>query len=117
MLHVYTRHLSRCYHLTDPHWRRCHCPKWIRGLLLNGDKIRRPAQTSNWDNAEKLARKLEAEVDPDCQKTEARRKFTLREAVQTFWAINRRADWAKSRRRNTGLFLNVSFSSGPTRAN
>ncbi|HKD78917.1 MAG TPA: tyrosine-type recombinase/integrase [Candidatus Angelobacter sp.] len=84
MLHVYTRHLPGCEHACDPHWRRCHCPKWIRGLLLNGEKIRRSAQTHSWENAEKLARKLEADVDPERVKIEARREVTLREAVETF---------------------------------
>jgi hypothetical protein len=56
----------------------------MRGLLLNGKKIRRSAQTSNWEGAEKLARKLETDVDPEREKIEARREFTLREAVETF---------------------------------
>ena len=54
MLTVYTRHLKSCDHRNDSRWRRCHCPKWIRGLLVTGEKIRRTAQTSNWENAEKL---------------------------------------------------------------
>src|SRR2546421_4160465 len=40
MLHLYTRHLAKCAHSGDAHCRRCHCPKWIRGVLLNGTKIR-----------------------------------------------------------------------------
>jgi integrase/recombinase XerD len=84
MLHVYTRHLRNCEHLGNVHWRRCRCPKWLRGLLLNGQQIRRTARTSNWENAEKLARKLEADVDSDRTKSQSRREFTLRQAVQTF---------------------------------
>jgi integrase len=84
MLHVYTRHLATCAHSGDNHWRRCHCPKWIRGVLLNGTKIRRSAQTASWENAEKLARKLEADVDPEREKIEASRELPLREAVETF---------------------------------
>jgi len=68
MLHVYTRHLATCDHSGDVHWRRCHCPKWIRGLLPNGKKIRRSAQTGSWENAEKLARNLEADIDPEREK-------------------------------------------------
>src|SRR5258708_34493939 len=83
MLNVYTRHLKSCGQ-DDVHWRRCHCPKWIRGLLLNGEKIRRSAQTGNWENAEKLARKLEADVDSDRTKIESQQEVTLREAIQTF---------------------------------
>ena len=65
MLTVYTRHLKRCDHRNDSRWRRCHCPKWIRGLLLTGEKIRRTAQTSSWENAEKLVRQFEANFDAD----------------------------------------------------
>jgi hypothetical protein len=32
--------------------------------------------------AEKLARELETEIDPEPEKIEARREFTLREAVE-----------------------------------
>jgi hypothetical protein len=60
MLHVYTRHLIKSVHSGDAHWRRCHCPKWIRGVLLNGTKIRRSTQIGNWEAAEKLAREREA---------------------------------------------------------
>ena len=40
MLSVYTRHYPPCKQ-TNIHYRRCHCPKWIRGLLENGGFIRR----------------------------------------------------------------------------
>jgi len=53
-------------------------------LLLKGEKIRRTAQPANWENAEKFARKVEADVDPEREKIEARREFTLPEAVETF---------------------------------
>lgn len=44
MLNVYTRHASDCGHIADLSWRRCHCPKWIRGVLPNGDAIREREQ-------------------------------------------------------------------------
>jgi integrase/recombinase XerD len=34
MLSVYTRHYPPCPQ-TDPHSRRCRCPKWIRGWLAD----------------------------------------------------------------------------------
>jgi hypothetical protein len=93
MLHLYTRHLAKCVHSGDAHWRRCHCPKWIRGVLLNGTKIRRSTQTGNWEAAEKLARELENEIDPEREKIEARREFTLREAVETFLSDQRAREY------------------------
>jgi integrase len=109
MLHVYTRHLAKCDHSRDLHWRRCHCPKWIRGLLLNGEKIRRSAQTTSWENAEKLARKLEADCDPERQKMEARREFTLREAIQTFMGDQQARGLAKESQKKYRTLLERQF--------
>lgn len=86
MLTVYTRHLKGCEHRNDSRWRRCHCPKWIRGLLLTGEKIRRTEQTSNWENAEKLARQLETNFDPNKPPEPKPAETTLREAVEVFLA-------------------------------
>jgi len=109
MLHVYTRHLGKCEHSADTHWRRCHCPKWIRGVLLNGDKIRRSAQTNSWENAEKLVRKLEADVDPEREKIEARREFTLREAVETFLGDQKARGLGKETQKKYRGFLERQF--------
>ena len=116
MLHVYTRHLAKCEHSGDAHWRRCHCPKWIRGVLLNGEKIRRSAQTNSWENAEKLARKLEADVDPEQERIEARREFTLREAVETFLGDQKARGLGKETQKKYRGFLERQFlDNGPTR--
>lgn len=109
MLTVYTRHLKSCEHRNDSRWRRCHCPKWIRGLLLNGEKIRRTAQTTSWENAEKLARKLEADVDPEREKIEARREFTLREAVETFMGDQKARGLGKETQKKYRGFLERQF--------
>lgn len=109
MLHVYTRHLRQCEHFHDPHWRRCHCPKWVRGLLPSGKKIRRSAQTGSWENAEKLARKLEADVDPERQKIEARRELALREAVATFLADQKARGLAKESQNKYRTLLERQF--------
>ena len=109
MLHVYARHLVKCEHSGDPHWRRCHCPKWIRGLLLNGKKIRQPAQTSSWENAEKLARKLEAEIDPEREKIEARREFTVGEAIKMFLGDQQARGLGKETQKKYHGFLGRQF--------
>src|SRR5438034_8501917 len=62
MLFVYTRHYPPCPH-TDIHYRRCHCPKWIRGRLEDEGLIRRSAHTRNWSRAERLARELERRAE------------------------------------------------------
>jgi hypothetical protein len=51
-------------------------PQWTKGPSLGADQ--------QLGDAEKLARKLEADVDPERDKIESRREFTLREAVETF---------------------------------
>jgi hypothetical protein len=58
MLSVYTRHYPPCPK-TDLYYRRCRCPKWIRGRLEDEGLIRRSAHTRNWSRAERLARELE----------------------------------------------------------
>ena len=58
MLSVYTRHYPPCPH-ADIHYRRCRCPKWIRGRLEGQGLIRKSAKTRNWSKAERLARELD----------------------------------------------------------
>ena len=89
MLHLYTRHLAKCAHSGDAHWRRCHCPKWIRGVLLNGTKIRRSTQTGSWEAAEKLARELEAEIDPEREKLKHAASSPCAKQSKHSWAIRR----------------------------
>ncbi len=60
MLHIYTRHAADCVHAHDTQWRRCRCPKWLRGVLPNGEPIRESAGTRSWEQAERNARKKEA---------------------------------------------------------
>jgi len=58
MLSVYTRHYPPCPR-TDIHYRRCRCPKWIRGVFENGDRLRLSARTRSWVDAERKAREME----------------------------------------------------------
>jgi hypothetical protein len=58
VLSVYTRHYPPCPR-TDIHYRRCHCPKWIRGLLENSGGVRVSARTRCWHQAEGKARVME----------------------------------------------------------
>ena len=81
MLHVYTRHLAKCEHSADTHWRRCHCPKWIRGVW-NGKAIRESANIRSWEHAEFKVRAREQVAVPQALAPAA--KLTIEEAVATF---------------------------------
>lgn len=109
MLHVYTRHLVKGTHSGDAYWRRCHCSKWIRGVLLNGTKIRRSTQTGigkpqrNWP-ANSKPRSIRHE-----KKIEARREFTLREAVETFLGDQKARGLGKETQKKYRSFLARQF--------
>lgn len=90
-LFVYTRHAANC-HRRDRYWRRCHCQKWIQGVL-NGKRIRVAAWTNDWDTAETKAREMEhpflAAKPPTHQPVVAEvptapHRITIKEAVETF---------------------------------
>jgi len=57
-LFVYTRHTADCPNLADRFWRRCRCPKWIRGLL-RGRPVRVSAKTRSWERAESKLREMD----------------------------------------------------------
>ena len=57
-LFVYTRHTADCAHREDRFWRRCRCPKWIRGVV-DGKAIRKSAETRSWERAESKVRSME----------------------------------------------------------
>lgn len=62
MLSVYTRHYPPCTR-PDILYRRCHCPKWIRGAIEGGGFICRGARTRSWEKAEQKARELERRAE------------------------------------------------------
>jgi integrase len=57
-LFVYTRHTLDCAKHDDRFWKRCHCPKWIRGIV-DGKNIRQTARTRSWEKAEKLRKSMD----------------------------------------------------------
>lgn len=84
MLSVYCRHLKTCDHRDDIYWRRCHCPKWVQGTLPNDEYVRKTANTSSWEQAEKVARQMQEDCDPDgAPRIEPP---TLAEAIRLFLA-------------------------------
>lgn len=73
-------------------------PHGTTGLLLNGGKKCRSAQTGSWENAEQLARNLEDHVDPELETIEARQEMPARwprlAAIPWHSGKNSRAFWS-----------------------
>src|SRR5712691_7758012 len=80
MLSVYTRHSNDCPKKDDLNWKRCRCPKWINGTL-DGQFIRKTAQTRSWEKAEELKRGWEEAASP--KKIEP---VAIEEAVEAYLA-------------------------------
>jgi integrase/recombinase XerD len=57
-LFVYVRHTADCPKRGDRFWRRCRCPKWLRGTVA-GHEVRKSAKTRSWERAEAKAREIE----------------------------------------------------------
>lgn len=101
-LFVYTRHTSDCPKKSDRFWKRCRCPKWIRGTL-DGAAIRQTADTRSWEKAESERRRLEEEADRQAVairqgKAPLRETnvVTVEDAVKRFLASKRNENLAES---------------------
>jgi integrase len=82
MLHIYTRHSADCDHADNTQWRRCRCPKWLRGVLSNGESVRESARTRSWEQAERNARKKDADADPTRVDQVKPRRTTVKDAIR-----------------------------------
>ena len=89
-LFVYTRHSIKCPRRHDRFWRRCRCPKWVRGFL-DGKPIRASARTTDWEKAEANAREMEHPSPPTQPPTplvlveeNPAPRITIEEAVEAF---------------------------------
>jgi len=90
-LFVYTRHAATCPRRHDRFWRRCHCPKWIRGIL-HGKPVRVAAWTTDWECAEAKAHEMEqpsslrarAEQPATAEVINVSHRITIVEAVEAF---------------------------------
>jgi hypothetical protein len=94
MLHIYTRHAADCGHTDDTQWRRCRCPKWLRGVLPNGQAIRESAGTRSWEQAERNARKKEAEADPTRADQAQPRRATVKDPFACSSKTKRLVVWS-----------------------
>jgi hypothetical protein len=118
MLNVYTRHAAECDHADDLRWRRCRCPKWIRGVLPNGDAVRESAKTRSWEQAERKARERELAADPNAPTPAKPQRATVKDAVELFIKDEQaRGAWNPSPGINPKPCSNASFSTGAKRGN
>jgi len=82
VLNIYTRHSADCAHSDNSQWRRCRCPKWLRGVLPNGATVRESAGTRSWEQAERVARQKEAEADPTRVDEQKTRRTSVKDAIR-----------------------------------
>src|ERR1700694_2165948 len=89
-LFVYTRHAPNCSKRADRFWRRCRCPKWIRGIL-DGKAVRVAAWTTDWECAEAKAHEMEQPLHPQAKvalvipdDVRPKQRITIQEAVEAF---------------------------------
>jgi len=108
MLHVYTRHSADCDHADNTQWRRCRCPKWLRGVLPNGETIRESAGTRSWEQAERNARKKEAEADPTRIDQVKPRQATVKDAIRMCLEDEEARGLEHSSRKNPARFWSAS---------
>ena len=101
-LFVYTRHASDCPKKSDRFWKRCRCPKWIRGIL-NGSPVRQTAETRSWEKAEDKRRRLEETAEEQAASIRngeppprASELVTVQNAVKRFLASKRTENLADS---------------------
>lgn len=79
MLAIYTRHYPPCQQ-SDAKSQRCHCPKWIRGVLPDQGRVRLSARTRNWAEAKEKARTMERQS----HRAYTERHFTVANAVRGY---------------------------------
>lgn len=100
MLTVYARHYPPCTR-RDIHYRRCHCPKWIRGTVEEAGFIRRSARTRSWQKAEQKARELERRGE-HCwtagEQAISAREVTKKERITIKFAVAAYADDERGRK-------------------
>jgi integrase len=101
-LFVYARHTSDCPKKSDRFWKRCRCPKWIRGVLA-ASTIRQTADTRSWEKAEDKRRQLEEEAEERAAAirtgeapSRTSEPITVKDAVKRFLASKRTENLADS---------------------
>ncbi|HXJ93078.1 MAG TPA: site-specific integrase [Terriglobia bacterium] len=80
MLTAYRRHIKRCPHRSEGRkYRRCRCPIWADGFF-GRDEIRKSLDTQDWEKAQGIIRKWEAEGE----QTKDPEPVTIAQATQDF---------------------------------
>jgi integrase/recombinase XerD len=99
MLTVYKRHLQACGN-PDRFYRRCKCPVWVEGTVLD-NYIRRSLKTTSFERGIKIAREIEDAPKPRIQKPK-----TLEEACASYLADCRQRNLAKESLKKYNCDLN-----------
>jgi len=82
MLTIYRRHRKNCkQRMAGRDYRRCLCPIWVDGSL-NGVEVRKSLRLRDWQRAQELVRRWEAEG----QQIEKPKPLTVKEACDKFLA-------------------------------
>ena len=80
MLTIYRRHRKNCkQRMAGRDYRRCLCPIWVDGSL-NGVEVRKSLRLRDWQRAQELVRRWEAEG----QQIEKPKPLTVKEACDKF---------------------------------
>ena len=80
MLTIYRRHRKNCkQRMAGRDYRRCLCPIWVDGSL-NGIEMRKSLRVRDWQRAQELVRRWEAEG----QQIEKPKPLTVKEACDKF---------------------------------
>jgi integrase/recombinase XerD len=88
IVHVFTRHKKACPKIDDPQWKRCSCPKFLH-WSENGKFKRSSAKTCRWEDACRVARRVEQQLAEAHRERIATHSVTVTEAVNAFLADKR----------------------------
>jgi integrase len=80
VVHVFTRHRKGCPRHADAQWKKCTCPKFLHWCV--GGKLKRvSAKTTRWEDACRVARRIEDGLQEDVIKNVAAHSVTVKDAV------------------------------------
>jgi integrase/recombinase XerD len=83
---IYVRHSADCKHQGDEFYRRCNCRKWLRWTPVDGERVRIPAKTRSWAEAEQAKRDQEDSMAGRTNVNSPDGTKNIREAIEVFVA-------------------------------
>ena len=88
LVHIFTRHRKTCSKLADSQWKRCACPKFLH-WSEDGKFKRVSAKTSRWEDACRVARRVERQLEETIREHVATHSVLVRDAVTMYLADKR----------------------------